>query len=138
MVSTGQSALWQLLVSLRLDLQACVCVWMVRIVHNTHIYAACNALRSVRCAGYGDITPKEHKFIWAIYFLFSVIVFSYVIGECVGIVLEYSRWRRLMRTFEGGLTEELLHRMDITHDNQVRFALEVTCKLVARVVGQCA
>ena len=76
--------------------------------------------------------------MWAIYFLFSVIVFSYVIGECVGIVLEYSRWRRLMRTFEGGLTEELLHRMDITHDNQVRFSLGVTCKLVARVVGQCA
>ena len=87
---------------------ACLCTRMWRIL--THF---------VVNAGYGDIVPKSHKVLYACYFLSSIIAYWVVIGECVGIALEYVRWQRLMRLFEGGLTEELLHRMDLTHDDEV-------------------
>lgn len=70
--------------------------------------------------------PHENKPVFAVYFLVSVVAFTYSLGESISTIVEVLRWRRLVRLFEAGLTEELLDRMDVFEDNQV-CSPEVRC-----------
>ena len=64
--------------------------------------------------------PHHAKALFALYFLGAVITFTFVLGECVSIMVEVARSRRLAKLFEKGLTEDLLNRMDAFHNGEVR------------------
>lgn len=78
----------------------------------------------------GDITPHKFKVWYGVYFLVGCVVFTYVLGEIVGIIVEILRWRRLMHVFDGGLSPELIERMDYFHDGQVRLSFRFSGDLV--------
>lgn len=66
--------------------------------------------------------------LFGTYFVASVVVFSYVLGEAVGIAVEIGRLRRLRSFFQGGLTSAMIHKMDRFQDGQV---CEARSRLVA-------
>lgn len=69
-------------------------------------------LTTLSTVGYGDIVPKNHKVLFALFFLISVCLFAYVLGEVVGAVVELLKCRRLAAFFKDGLTHEMLQKLD--------------------------
>lgn len=74
------------------------------------------------CTGYGDIVPHHAKVFFAVYILIAVLTFTFVLGECISIVIVIGRSRRLAAMFQHGLTEELLDLMDISENGDVRLS----------------
>lgn len=69
--------------------------------------------------GYGDITPHCHKPLLAAYFLLGVLVFTFLLGEAIALVLEVQRVRRLRAFLADGFTPQMLRDMDVFDDGQV-------------------
>ena len=69
--------------------------------------------------GYGDIVPSHHRVAFACFFLVTVVVFAYLLGESVALVTETKRYHRMDEFFGKGMTPEILDAMDIFRDGQV-------------------
>jgi hypothetical protein len=70
------------------------------------------SLTTLSTVGYGDIVPKRHKVVFALFFLVSVCLFAFVLGEVVGAMLELLKCRRLAAFFKDGLTPAMLRKLD--------------------------
>jgi Ion channel len=83
--------------------------------------AVCRSLTTLSTVGFGDITPKHHHFVFALFFLFSVVLFAYVLGMVVSTVVDLRKFRKLEKFFKKGLTYEMLEQLDsIDGDGSVR------------------
>jgi hypothetical protein len=78
------------------------------------------AVTTLSTVGYGDIVPQTHKAIFAVYFLLSVVLFAYLLGQSVALAMEVGQYRRLDKFFSKGLTPEILDEMDRYRDGEVR------------------
>lgn len=71
--------------------------------------------------GFGDIVPEDHKALFAAFFLVSVCLFAFVLGEVVGACVQVLKCRRLAHFFKDGLTYEILEKLDgIDVDGEVQ------------------
>jgi hypothetical protein len=95
-------------------------------------------LTTLSTVGYGDIVPKNHKVVFALFFLVSVCLFAYVLGEVVGALVELLKCRRLAAFFKDGLTQEMLQKLDkVDPDGAVCYPICVSlvgANVYARVV----
>ena len=78
------------------------------------------SITTISTVGYGDIVPSQHKVAFACFFLVTVVLFAYLLGESVALVTEIKRYRRMDEFFSKGLPPEILDAMDIFRDGQVR------------------
>lgn len=71
-------------------------------------------MTTVSTVGYGDIVPAPRfRPVFALFFLVSVVLFAYILGESLALVADIGRYRHLHKFFRNGLTEEMLEVMDI-------------------------
>ena len=77
------------------------------------------SITTISTVGYGDIVPSHHRVAFACFFLVTVVVFAYLLGESVALVTETKRYHRMDEFFGKGMTPEILDAMDIFRDGQV-------------------
>lgn len=78
------------------------------------------SITTISTVGYGDIVPSNHRIMFACFFLVTVTLFAYLLGESVALLTESKRYNRMDEFFAKGLTPEILRAMDIFQDGQVR------------------
>lgn len=74
---------------------------------------------TISTVGYGDIVPSHHRIYFALFFLVTVVLFAFLLGESVALLTETKRYTRMDKFFAKGLTPEILDAMDIFRDGQV-------------------
>lgn len=84
------------------------------------------ALTTLSTVGYGDIVPRDHRAVFALFFLISVFLFTYVLSQIVSGIVMYFRFRKLADFFRDGLTPETLARLDHNNSDTVRSAVAVS------------
>eukprot|EP00892_Ulva_mutabilis_P004637 jgi/Ulvmu1/2545/UM139_0013.1 len=77
------------------------------------------SVTTISTVGFGDIVPHTYRPAFALFFLVSVVLFAYVLGESVALVTEVGKYRRLEEFFAGGLSPKMLDDMDTFRDGQV-------------------
>jgi general stress protein CsbA len=83
------------------------------------------SLTTLSTVGYGDIVPHDHKGLFASFFLISVFVFAYTLGEVVSAAAMCCKYRRLGKFFQAGLTPDVLQHLDDNADGTVRPCLQL-------------
>lgn len=78
------------------------------------------SITTISTVGYGDIVPSHHKPLFACFFLVTVVLFAYLLGESVALVTKTRHFKRMDEFFSRGLTPEILNSMDIFGDGQVQ------------------
>eukprot|EP00892_Ulva_mutabilis_P004634 jgi/Ulvmu1/2542/UM139_0010.1 len=71
------------------------------------------SVTTISTVGYGDIVPHPRwRPVFAVFFLLSVVLFAYILGESLALVADIGKYRQLHRFFAKGLTQEMLDIMD--------------------------
>lgn len=86
-------------------------------------------MTTISTVGYGDIVPPPRfRPYFAVFFLLSVVLFAYILGESLALVADIGKYRQLHRFFREGLTQEMLDIMDCYEgDGRVCFARCACC-----------